>query len=86
MKKNYQTQTTHARITGRTTPKKAKADPKRTAREAALALPNTVTVAIGELAGELEEGLLAFAVGTGLRVLGVILDNGDGRGWPKGRA
>jgi putative transposase len=75
MKKNYQTQTTGARITGRTTPKKAKVDPRRDAHEAALALPDTVTVAIGELASELEEGLLAFAVGTGLRVLGVILDH-----------
>ena len=75
MKKNYQTQTARARITGRTTPKKAKTDPRRDAHEAALALPDTVTVAIGELAGELEEGLLAFAVGAGLQVLGVILDN-----------
>jgi hypothetical protein len=73
--KNYQTQTARARISGRTTPKKAKIDPHREAHEAALALPDTVTVAIGELAGELEEGLLAFAVGTGLKVLGVILDN-----------
>ena len=74
MKKNYQTQTTRARITGRTTPKKAKADPRRDTHEAALALPDTVTVAIGELGGELEEGLLAFAVGAGLKVLGVLLD------------
>jgi putative transposase len=73
--KNYQTQTTRARTTGRTTPKKAKADPNRSAHEAALALPDTVTVAIGELAGELEEGLLAFAVGAGLKVFGVILEN-----------
>ena len=75
MKKNYQTQTARSRITGRTTPKKAKADPRRDAHEAALALPDTVTVAISELAGELEEGLLAFAVGAGLQVLGVILDH-----------
>ena len=33
-----------------------------------------MTVAIGELAGELEEGLLAFAVGAGLKVLDVILE------------
>ena len=65
MKKNYQTQTTHARITGRTTPKKAKADPKRTAREAALALPNTVTVAIGELAGELRKDCLPSPLAPG---------------------
>jgi len=75
VKKNYQIKTTSARITGRTTAKKAKIDPRRDAHESALALPDTVTVAIGELAGELEEGLLAFAVGAGLQVLGVILDN-----------
>ena len=33
-----------------------------------------MSVAVGELAGELEEGLLAFAVGAGLQVLGAILD------------
>jgi hypothetical protein len=38
---------------GRTTPRKAKTD----AAEAALVLPGTLLVAIGELAGELEEGL-----------------------------
>lgn len=69
MKKNYQT-TVHA---GRITPKKptivrtdAGAAPRR--------LPDTVTIAIADLAGELEEGLLAFAVGTGLKVLDVILE------------
>jgi hypothetical protein len=30
-------------------------------------LPDAVSVAVGELAGELEEGLLAFAVGAGLQ-------------------
>jgi len=39
-----------------------------------LALPDTVSVAVGRLADELEEGLLAFAVGAGLQVLSVILD------------
>ena len=57
--------TTRARTTGRTTPKKAKARSDRAAHEAALALPDTVTVAIGELTGELEEGLLAFVVARG---------------------
>jgi len=73
VKKNYQTATSRAH-TGRTTPKKARPDHELAAHEAALALPDTVAVAIGELAGELEEGLLAFAVGAGLKVLGVILD------------
>jgi len=72
--KNYQTAAGRAGTTGRTTPKKAKADPQRSAHEGAVALPDAVSVAVGELAGELEEGLLAFAVGAGLQVLGAILD------------
>ncbi len=75
MKKNYQTHSAGACTTGRTTPRTAKSDPRRVAHESAIALPDAVTVAVGELAGELEEGLLAFAVGAGLKVLGVILDN-----------
>jgi putative transposase len=73
MQKNYQTTTSRAR-TGRTTPKKARLDAGRASQEAAIALPDTVTVAIAELAGELEEGLLAFAVGAGLQVLSAILE------------
>jgi transposase-like protein len=73
MKKNYQTTTRRAR-TGRTTPKKARPDARRAPHEAAVTLPDTVTVAIAELAGELEEGLLAFVVGTGLKVLDVVLE------------
>jgi transposase-like protein len=72
--KNYQTAAGRAGTTGRMTPKKAKADPLRSAHEGAVALPDAVSVAVGELAGELEEGLLAFAVGAGLQVLGAILD------------
>ena len=71
MKKNYQT-TVHR---GRTTAKKARPDAERAAKEAAVHLPETVTIAIADLAGELEEGLLAFAVGTGLKVLDVILED-----------
>jgi putative transposase len=74
MKKNYQTSAGRAGTTGRTTPKKAKADAQRRAHESAVTLPDAVSVAVGELAGELEEGLLAFAVGAGLQVLGAILD------------
>ena len=86
MKKDYQTTTRRAGTTGRTTPKKAKIDPARVAHEAALALPDAVSVAIGELAGELEEGLLAFAVGAGMRVLGVILESeATALAGPKGR-
>ena len=69
MKKNYQ-MSVHA---GRITPKKLTVE--RSAEEVALrGLPETVTIAIADLAGELEEGLLAFAVGTGLKVLDVILE------------
>jgi transposase-like protein len=74
VRKNYQTSAGRAGTTGRTTPKKAKADAQRSAHESAVALPDAVSVAVGELAGELEEGLLAFAVGAGLQVLGAILD------------
>jgi transposase-like protein len=74
MKKNYQTTTGRAR-TGRTTLKKARQDAGRAAQEAVVLLPDTVTVAIAELAGELEEGLLAFVVGTGLKVLDVVLED-----------
>lgn len=54
--------------------------------ESAISLPDTVTVAIADLADELEEGLLAFAVGTGLKVLHVILeDEATALAGPKGR-
>lgn len=74
MKKNYQT-TTRRAGTGRTTPKKARPDPQRAAHEAALVMPDAVTVAVAELAGELEEGLLAFVVGAGLQVVSVMMDH-----------
>jgi putative transposase len=38
------------------------------------AVPERVSVALDELAGELREGLLAFAVGTGLQVMAAIMD------------
>ncbi len=65
--KSYQIQTLHAGTTGRATPKRARKDPPpRAAREGAVVLPEAVSVAVRELAGELEEGLLAFVVGAGL--------------------
>lgn len=81
MKKNYQ-MSVHA---GRITPKKPTFE--CAAEEAALrGLPDTVTIAIADLAGELEEGLLAFAVGTGLKVLDVILeDEATALAGPRGR-
>src|SRR3954447_24362053 len=38
------------------------------------AVPDTVSVALAELAGELREGLLALAVGTGLQVMATIME------------
>ena len=43
-------------------------------------MPDTVSVALGELAGELREGLLALAVGTGLQVMAAIMEAGRDRG------
>ena len=73
--KNYQTSTRRAGTTSRTTPKKAKKDAVRAAEEAALLLPDTVSVAVGELAAELEEGLLAFVVGAGLKVVHTMMEH-----------
>ena len=42
--------------------------------DAELVLPEQVTLALGELAGAAREGLLALAVGTGLGVLGSLLE------------
>jgi putative transposase len=38
------------------------------------AVPDMVSVALGELAGELREGLLALAVGAGLQVMAAIME------------
>jgi putative transposase len=38
------------------------------------AVPEQVSVALGELAGELREGLLALAVGTGLQVMAALME------------
>jgi transposase-like protein len=83
---NYQTSTRRAGTTGRTTPKKAKNDTGRAAQEAALVLPDTVSVAVGELADELEEGLLAFCVGAGLKVVQSMMEHEvEALAGPKGR-
>ena len=51
-----------------------------------LILPDRVTIALAELAGAAREGLLALAVGTGLGVLGSLLDADVERlAGPKGR-
>ena len=38
------------------------------------AVPETVSVALAELAGELREGLLALAVGTGLQGMAAMME------------
>jgi transposase-like protein len=54
--------------------------------DAELVLPERVTVAVGELAAAAREGLLALAVGTGLGVLGSLLEaDVDRLVGPKGR-
>ncbi len=44
-----------------------------TSAELRLALPETVTVAMGEIAENVQEGLLALAVGTGMQVMQTIM-------------
>jgi putative transposase len=54
--------------------------------DAELVLPEQVTITLAELAGAAREGLLALAVGTGLGVLGSLLDADVERlAGPKGR-
>ena len=73
MKKNYQT-TTSRRATDAQHRRRPGPMPavRRTQRPSRC---RHLTVAIAELAGELEEGLLAFVVGTGLKVLDVVLES-----------
>jgi putative transposase len=50
------------------------------------AVPDTVSVALAELAGEVQEGLLALAVGTGLQVMAAIMEEDvTAKCGPKGR-
>ena len=50
------------------------------------AVPDTVSVALGELAGEMREGLLALAVGTGLQIMAAIMESDvTAKCGPKGR-
>jgi len=44
------------------------------AEEAAINLPERVTIALGELAGAVRQGLLALSVGVGLAVVDEIFD------------
>jgi putative transposase len=63
-----------------------KKDYQTDAARAAIALPETVALTMANLAEELEEGLLALAVGTGLQVLEAVLEhNATTLAGPKGR-
>jgi putative transposase len=71
---------------GRTTQKKANVSPEQAAYEAAVSLPETVTVAIAELAGEMQEGMLALVVNAGLKVIDALFEEeATALAGPKGR-
>ncbi len=58
----------------------------QTKTAAAMTLPDSVAIAMTDLADELREGLLALAVGTGLQVMGVLLEESvTALAGPKGR-
>lgn len=89
MKKNYQKTRSRA-ATGRVTPKRKPAATSAT-EEIDLdlpewALPEAVTVAMADLAETAREGLLALAVGTGLQVIQVLMeDDVTALAGPKGK-
>ncbi len=90
MNKDYQTRGRRAR-TGRATPRKPSSSARPVAEGLeenlpAWALPDSVQVAMADLAGAVREGLLAFAVGTGLQVLQVVMEEDvTALAGPKGR-
>jgi transposase-like protein len=58
----------------------------QTKTTAAMIVPDSVAIAMADLAQELREGLLALAVGTGLQVMGVLLEESViALAGPKGR-
>jgi hypothetical protein len=73
VKKNYQNKTSRA-ATGRATPKTKPTTDEMDLGLPEWALPEAVTVAMGDLAETAREGLLALAVGTGLQVMQVLMD------------
>ena len=48
--------------------------PERAERSSGLAVPESVSVAVAELAEDLREGLLALAVGAGLQVMTALME------------
>ena len=49
-------------------------NPPKTSTGTGLAVPDAVTIAMGEIADDMREGLLALAVGAGLQVLGSLME------------
>jgi len=83
---DHKTRTRRVGTSGRATPKKARRDPAEAVREAALVLLERVSVAVGELVAELEEGVLALVVRTGLQVVQTMMEaEVDTLAGPKGR-
>ena len=59
---------------GTTVNKKYQKNAPKTSTGPGFALPNAVTIAMGEIAEDMREGLLALAVGAGLQVLGSLME------------
>lgn len=59
---------------GTTVNKKYQKTAPKTSTEAGLAVPDAVTIAMGEIAEDMREGLLALAVGAGLQVLDSLME------------
>ena len=59
---------------GTTVNKKYQKNTPKTSAGPGLAVPDEVTIAMGEIADDMREGLLALAVGAGLQVLGSLME------------
>ena len=59
---------------GTTVNKKYQKNAPKTSTGTGLAVPDAVTIAMGEIAEDMREGLLALAVGAGLQVLGSLME------------
>jgi len=66
--------------------KKTVDTPKGPAAVPGLAVPDRVSVAMAEIAGNMGEGLLALAVGAGLQVMQALMDADVTARWPGSRA
>ena len=59
---------------GTTVNKKYQKNAPKTSTGPGFAVPDAVTIAMGEIAEDMREGLLALAVGAGLQVLGSLME------------